>query len=75
MTSLLRRRRQLNKKENNLTQYLTRKEGEREEEGPVGGTRKGLSLRTIDKENLECVLEIGHKSTKPTFNNKEVGVL
>ena len=82
MSTISRRRRQLKIKENNLKYFLTpkpsREGGTEEAPASSSGSRgKGLSVRGNDKENLECILDVGSKLTaqcKDLFNDKEVRV-
>ena len=82
MTSISRRRRQLNIKENNLKYFLTPKPTKEEGEGEnklsplLSATgSKGPSVRPTEKENIECLLETGNKkSPVDIFNNKEVRI-
>ena len=83
MTSISRRRRQLNIKENNLKYFLTPKPTKEEGEGEnklsplLSATgSKGPSVRPTEKENLECLLETGNKKSPSVdiFNNKEVRI-
>ena len=74
MSSITRRRRQLNIRESNLKSFLTTgKEGDNCV-GVLGGKSKGLSVRK-GEENFDCVLEIGDKTSKHNIdplNDKEV---
>ena len=74
MSSIARRRKQLNDRESNLKSFLTAgKEGDNCV-GVIGSKSKGLTVRK-GEENFDCVLEIGDKISKHVIdplNDKEV---
>ncbi|KAI6660305.1 hypothetical protein LOD99_13893 [Oopsacas minuta] len=72
MSSLARRRRQLNVRESNIKSYLTSK-GSKEGGQSPGGKGKVLTVRKGDEENLEFVLEVTDKSNRSLdpLNDKE----